>query len=281
MRQLARERRAPRAIVLENVCGALTSHGGADFVVIAEAIASAGYRFGALIVDAAHFAPQSRPRLFIVALAGERPVPRACVAPGPLAIWAPSAVGNAHARLVGSARAAWVWWALPAPAPRAVALGDILEEQPGSAWHTQAHTDYLLSLMGPPHRAKLIAAQKSGDPMVGALFRRTRTDSNGARRQRAEVRFDGLAGCLRTPAGGSSRQILLTVRGEEVRSRLISGREAARLMGLPDTYRLPERANDALHLLGDGVAVPVVRHLAVNLLEPLAAAREPMREAAE
>ena len=31
-------------------------------------------------------------------------------------------------------------------------------------------------------------------------------------------------------------------------------REAARLMGLPDSYRLPPRATDAYHLVGDGVA---------------------------
>ena len=71
MRQLSEERRAPGVIVLENVCGALTSHGGKDFAAIAEAIAAAGYRFGALVIDAAHFVPQSRPRLFIAAVAAD------------------------------------------------------------------------------------------------------------------------------------------------------------------------------------------------------------------
>ena len=89
--------------------------------------------------------------------------------------------------------------------------------------------------------------------------------------QRAELRFDGMAGCLRTPGGGSSRQLLLIVEGAQVRTRVLSPREGARLMGLPDTYRLPARATAALHLVGDGVAVPVVRHLAERLLEPLLA----------
>jgi DNA (cytosine-5)-methyltransferase 1 len=87
--------------------------------------------------------------------------------------------------------------------------------------------------------------------------------------QRAEVRFDDVAGCLRTPAGGSSRQVIIVVDGETVRSRLISARETARLMGLDDAYRLPKTYNEAYHLTGDGVAVPVVRHLAEQLLEPL------------
>ena len=94
----------------------------------------------------------------------------------------------------------------------------------------------------------------------------------GRRLQRAELRNDGLAGCLRTPGGGSSRQILLFVNSENVRSRLLSAREAARLMGLPDTYRLPERYNDAYHVAGDGVVVPVVAHIARTVLEPILAA---------
>ena len=105
--------------------------------------------------------------------------------------------------------------------------------------------------------------------MVGGVYRRTRRDAEGARLQRAEVRFDDVAGCLRTPAGGSSRQLILVVEGELVRSRLISARETARLMGLPDSYVLPSGYNEAYHLTGDGVVVPVVRHLAQHLLEPL------------
>lgn len=105
--------------------------------------------------------------------------------------------------------------------------------------------------------------------MVGAIYKRTRMDETGARKQRAEVRFDDVAGCLRTPVGGSSRQSILIVEGNTVRSRLLSPREAARLMGLPDTYKLPMNYNEAYHLAGDGVAVPVVRHLAAHVLEPL------------
>ena len=270
MRQLGEERRGPRVIVLENVCGALTSHGGKDFAAIAQAIAAAGYRLGAVVIDAAHFVPQSRPRLFIVAVAADVAIPPACLTQRPDDLWRPPALRGAQARLAGKASAAWVWWRLRAPPMRNSRLVDILEDQPASAaWHTPAQTARLVSIMSPMHQAKLAAAKNSGAVQVGALFRRTRIGDNGARRQRAEVRFDDLAGCLRTPAGGSSRQILVFVRGGEMRSRLLSGREAARLMGLPDDYQLPDRANDALHLIGDGVAVPVVRHLAGHLLARL------------
>ncbi|MFN5617482.1 MAG: DNA cytosine methyltransferase, partial [Brevundimonas sp.] len=96
-----------------------------------------------------------------------------------------------------------------------------------------------------------------------------RPDGGGGRVQRAEVRFDGIAGCLRTPAGGSSRQTLLVIDRGEVRSRLLTPRETARLMGLDDDYVLPDSDTDAYHLTGDGVPAPVVAWLARTLFEPL------------
>ena len=101
-----------------------------------------------------------------------------------------------------------------------------------------------------------------------------------ARVQRAEVRFDDIAGCLRTPAGGSSRQLVVIVEGRKVRSRLISSRETARLMGLPDEYKLPDNYNEAYHLTGDGVVVPVVRFMADAVIEPVLLPQSEIRTAA-
>ena len=39
-------------------------------------------------------------------------------------------------------------------------------------------------------------------------------------------------------------------------------------MGLPDSYVLPKVYNEAYHLTGDGVAVPVVSYIAKQILEP-------------
>jgi DNA (cytosine-5)-methyltransferase 1 len=124
-------------------------------------------------------------------------------------------------------------------------------------------------MMSDRNLAKVTAARQLGRVAVGALYKRTRLDTAGNKVQRAEVRFDDIAGCLRTPRGGSSRQSILVVDGKYIRSRLLSPREAARLMGLPDTYVLPDNYNAAYHVAGDGVVVPVVRHLARTLLAPL------------
>lgn len=270
IRDLASEGRAPRLVAVENVCGALTSRGGRDFAAICETFLRAGYRPGALVINAALFVPQSRPRLFIIGAAPDLAVDPALIAPAPLEPFHSPALCRAVQTLAPAAGEAMLWWNLPVPRRRAVAFVDLVEDDPLDApWLAPAEVARLLSLMSPVNLAKVEAAKRAGRRMVGCVYRRTRPGEDGARRQRAEVRFDDLAGCLRTPAGGSSRQTLLIVEGPRVRARLISVRETARLMGLPDDYRLPRNYNEAYHLCGDGVAVDVVRHLAAHLLEPL------------
>lgn len=253
--------RAPRLIVIENVTGLLTSHGGADFAALGAALAARGYRFGALEIDAATVLPQSRPRVFVIA---SREAPAHLTGDSPFHT---RAVRAAHAALPGEVAAHWTWWRLRAPPSRNTDLAALLEPDGRVAWHSPEETARLVELMGPLHRARLAAASGRA---VGAVFRRTRIE-DGRSTQRAEVRFDGLAGCLRTPRGGSSRQAIVVVEKGAVRSRLLTPREAARLMGLPDSYALPRTATGALHVAGDGVAVPVVRWLAGELLEPLLA----------
>ena len=260
--------------MLENVRGALTSQGGGDFRAILSALADAGYVFGALMLDAVEFVPQSRPRLFVLAVADALEIPAELLSGGPSEPHHPAALVRALTDLPDKTAAAWRWWRLSQPARRNIDLVDILEDQPtGVRWRSAAETQRLVSLMSPTQQQKLADIRRLGARAVGAVYRRTRRDEAGKRVQRAEARFDGLAGCLRTPAGGSSRQTLLIVEGEKIMSRLISPREAARLMGLPDSYRLPKSATDAYHLLGDGVVAPVVRRLAEELFAPILLAR--------
>ena len=156
------------------------------------------------------------------------------------------------------------------PAKRNVSLTDLIEDQPASVrWHTAEETSKLVQMMSETNLEKLRNVQAHGRKCVGTIYKRTRRDASGAKVQRAEIRFDDIAGCLRTPAGGSSRQLIMLVEGDSIRSRLISSRETARLMGLPDEYKLPPNYNEAYHLTGDGVAVPVVRHIAQKLIEPV------------
>jgi DNA-cytosine methyltransferase len=177
-------------------------------------------------------------------------------------------------RLPPELRREWRWLRLPSPPRRNTTLDAIVETNlPPRAWHTPAASDRLLHLMSERHRARLEELRKLEGREVGTIYRRMRpaeSASGGAQRvQRAEIRFDGVAGCLRTPQGGSSRQFLIVVEDGTVRTRPMTPRETARLMGLGDDYQLPDRATAALKVTGDGVVVPVVAWLGRHVLEPL------------
>jgi len=256
MRDLKDEGRRVPIIVLENVVGALTSNGGRDFQAIVKLARDAGYRIGGLVIDASLFVPQSRPRLFLIAVEGNLPNSQMSE------IWHPRQM-----RTAVSESPDWIWWNLPVPLGRPEDLTGCIEEQ--AEWYPGEKTQRVLAMMSPLHRHKIEKAQRSGRRVIGTVYKRMRVEK-GIRVQRAEVRFDGISGCLRTPAGGSSRQTVIEVNGPVVRTRLMTPREAANLMGLPKTYQLPERMNEGYQLAGDGVVVPVVAWLEEQLLRPLA-----------
>lgn len=261
MRELHDRGQAPPIIVLENVMGLLHSE---DYAGLCEALAALGMRFGALVGDARWFLPQSRPRVFVVAVDARADLSGLAEGGPSEAPWFPAALTNARARLPKDLAPQSTWWRLPDPGLCSTRFGDLmLHEARDMEWHSPEETERLLGMMTDRNLAKVHEARRRGGA-VGLLYRRTRGG-----KQRAEARFDGIAGCLRTPEGGSSRQTVLVVEPDRVRSRLLHPREAARLMGAPDSYWLPPHYNNAYRAMGDGVAVPVVRWLSDSLLRPL------------
>lgn len=274
IQELRLQNRKPSMIVLENVYGTLTSHEGKDFEAIAKSVAGEGYNFGAIVMDAVQFVPQSRPRVFIICIDENLNIPNDVFCKRATPAWHPEKVISAYNSLPKKVKSKWKWWKLPEPTQPLMTLDDIIEEEPqGVKWHTKKETQAILSMMTPLNREKVITAQQAGRLQVGTIYKRTREGI-----QRAEVRFDGVAGCLRTPGGGSSRQTIMVVDGPRIRTRLISPREAARLMGLPENYILPSKYNEAYHLLGDGVVVPVVAHIGQNILMPIFNANAQLQE---
>lgn len=269
-KKLKKQGRGPKAIVLENVVGLLNSRGGQDFYDILAALRRDGFIFGTLMMDAVHFLPHSRPRIFLVAVDANQVVIDPHYTNGRMAqryAWSSPRLDVLWKEAPTSLRDSWVWWNLPAPPMRRSTIADIVEPH-SEVWDEPEYTANLLKLMAPLHLWKVEKARSIGAEVVGTLYRRTRL-VDGTRTQRVEVRFDGISGCLRTPSGGSSRQRLLIVKGKSIRSRLLSSREAARLMGIPEHYHLPSSYNDAYQLAGDGVAVPVVKWLSQYLLLPM------------
>ncbi|MCG3182045.1 MAG: Modification methylase HpaII [Planctomycetes bacterium] len=265
-------------IALENVTGLLTSQNGADLQELLRTLARSGYAYGAMIVDGVHFVPQSRPRLFIVAVRATAldAIPTHLKG-SPHPRWHSDRMRQFVFSLPRTLRANWIWWRLPEPPAMKDSFASVIEPEPaGVKWHTRQETERLLAMMSAVNLQKVENAKRTGCLQVGAIYKRTRINESGAKVQRAEVRFDNISGCLRTPAGGSSRQLVLIVEGMRVRSRLLSPREAARLMGLPDSYVLPDNYNEAYHLAGDGLVVPAVRWLSDHLLTPIADVLQPV-----
>jgi DNA (cytosine-5)-methyltransferase 1 len=243
----------PPMIVLENVYGLLTAREGAEFAAVVRCLSLAGYRIGAVVLDGKHFVPQSRPRVFVVATRADIPLPSSLASLEPDRRWHPVSMDKAIGRLSEFDQDNWFWLTPPLPPPLKVALEDIVDDfELNVPWHSKQETARLLDQMSGLNLEKLENMRRAFGRRVATVYRRTRVDEFGRKVQRAELRDDGLAGCLRTPGGGSSRQFVIVCEDGVVRSRLLSSREAARLMGLPDSYKLPTRVQTRSEPEGDG-----------------------------
>ena len=187
---------------------------------------------------------RARPRAFLVAVSDETDIKGFCL-PAPSATFHPKSLLRA-ARAVADSE--WIWWALPPVTARKPTLTSLYERD--APWDPKEKTTRLIGMLSDRNRKKLDAALRAGGRFVGTGYKRTRPDKAGRRVQRLEIRFDGVAGCLRTPEGGSSRQIIVAVENGKVQSRLLTVRECARLMGAPDRYSLA--GNIQRRLQGDG-----------------------------
>lgn len=265
---LQRTEREPSLIVFENVCGLITSRGGADFENIVRSFHQSGYKVGALVIDAMDFLPQSRKRIFFVATKAGIKINENLTSDVPSIKFSSHGLIRAVEKLPEQLSKSWIWWKLPKPEAKVKSLQEIVESENEVEWNTGEKTAKILSQMNEKNFEKIRKLAESTTLEYATVFRRTRLE-DGKKVVRAEVRDDGVAGCLRTPNGGSSKQILIEIRGDNIRSRHITGREGARLMGLPEAYEIPTNANQALYLAGDGVAVPVVAFLSDNILRPI------------
>ncbi len=265
--------RKPPFVLIENVPGFLTSHQGRDFLLAMQALNGLGYSVDAFVIDAVRFVPQSRQRLFVVGTLDQlypEPVdPLTSSANSMASDLRPKALTAYIAKYRESIR--WQIRPLPFQQPTKLRLEDVLEHlsDDHSAWWNQARATKLLNQMSLKHRMVADAMIAGSSWSYGTVFRRMREDKIAhVKRSMAELRTDGIAGCLRTPKGGSAKQILFNAGFGKYFVRLITPREAARLMGADD-YVLPESLDQAYFGFGDAVCVPVVEWVAQYYLSPL------------
>ncbi len=253
--------RRPPLLLIENVTGFLTSNGGVDFENALIALNRLGYFVDPFIIDAIHFVPQSRQRLFVIGMLDangelatiEERFYESQIRPKALADF-----------IFNHPGIRWQIRKLPLLPKPETKLESILEDLPDNApeWWSQERADYLLNQMSERHR--LIADQmiRGKRWSYGTIFRRVRNEKS-----MAELRTDGIAGCLRTPRGGSGRQILFKAGKGRYRARLLTPRECARLMGADD-FTLNVPLNQSLFGFGDAVCVSVIKWIAQHYLNP-------------
>lgn len=261
LRELRHKR--PPLILLENVPGFLTSNKGKDFYSALKSLNELGYSLDAFVIDAARFVPQSRVRLFVVGV--RLPMPGAAVR-DTSSFNASELRPKALATFVSeNPDIDWNIRDLPPLPIRKTTLRDILEDLPEDypGWWSEGRVDYLRGQMSARHTALLESMLRKRRWSYGTVFRRVRHGKS-----MAELRCDGIAGCLRTPKGGSGRQILVQAGYGKLRARLLTPRECARLMGA-DEFPIEVPLNQALFGFGDAVCVPVVEWIGNHYLTPL------------
>lgn len=256
--------RKPPLVLLENVVGFLTSHEGRDFQTALLALNKVGYSVDAMIIDAERFVPQSRVRMFVIgSLQGGKGAWE--MREGQVFYESdvrPKALANF---IFEHPEIAWNIRKVPALPKRNISLQEILEDLPpvSDFWWNRQRTDYLVNQMSERHDGLLRDMMKARKWSYGTVFRRMRYG-----RSMAELRVDGVAGCLRTPRGGSGRQILVKAGYGKVMARLLTPRECARLMGAGD-FKIEAPLNQALFGFGDAVCVPAISWISKHYLMPL------------
>lgn len=260
--------RRPPIVLLENVTGFLTSHKGKDFEEALKALNSLGYRVDSFIIDAVRFVPQSRVRLFIIGqLESLMPAKLPAVSDDQLSLFYEGELRPKKLAdfIFSHQDINWAIRALPKLPRNERLLPTIVDETPedASEWWSQERVDYLINQTSEKHLQVIEALKNKSHYSYLTAFRRVR---NG--RSMAEIRSDGIAGCLRTPKGGSARQILLKVGRGKVKIRFVSPTECARLMGADD-FKITGSTTEALFGFGDAVCVPVITWIADNYLNPI------------
>ena len=254
-------KRRPPLVLLENVAGFLTSNDGNDFRDALVALNDLGYAVDAFIIDAVRFVPQSRVRLFVVGSKAKTDRLRETSVRLLQSDVRPPALADF---IFMNPEIGWSIRNLPALPPSTTKLSDIVEDVPlnSEVWWSQERCEYLLNQMSEKHRAEAERMMAGSKWTYGTVFRRVR---NG--RSMGELRTDGIAGCLRTPRGGSGRQILFCAGKGQYRVRLLTPKECARLMGA-NGYKINVPLNQALFGFGDAVCVPVIHWIAKHYLNP-------------
>ena len=216
----------PKAFLLENVKNLLSHDKGRTFEVIKRTLTQKlGYHIFHRVIDGAHFTPQHRERILIVGF--REPV-------------------------------AFDWDALPLPAKGTLRLGSILHRtdgfEPVLPWDGDRFFDHQNVKVQDKYTltANLWA-------YLQAYAEKHRAKGNGF--GFGLVSAESVTRTLSARYYKDGSEILI-YQGEGKNPRRLTPRECARLMGFPDTFRIPVSDTRAYKQFGNSVVVDVMTHTA-------------------
>lgn len=226
------EEKQPRAFLLENVKNLMSHDKGRTWDVIKRNLIDLGYDISPRVVDGAHFVPQHRERILIVGFRRDLGV-------------------------------SFDWDALPLPEKGHKKLGSILHRTDGSEPVLEWDADRFFD-----HAARKVQDKYTLTPKLWAYLQgyaeKHRAKGNGF--GFGLVFPDSVTRTLSARYYKDGSEILV-YQGEDKNPRRLTPRECARLMGFPDTFRIPVSDTRAYKQFGNSVVVDVMRHVA-RLMQP-------------
>src|SRR3990167_5344540 len=216
------EAKQPRAFLLENVKNLVSHDKGRAFAMIRRTLTEElGYHIHCRVIDGAHFTPQHRERILIVGF--REPV-------------------------------AFDFDALPLPPKNVHKLAEILHHTDGSEpvleWDEGRFFDHAANWVNPKYT------------LTDHLWRYLQNYAEKHRAKGNGFGF-GLVGPNDVARTLSARYYkdgseILIYQGEGVNPRRLPPRECARLMGFPDTFRIPVSDTRAYRQFSEATVVPMV-----------------------
>lgn len=219
----------PAAFLLENVKNLLSHDKGRTFDVILQTLRDElGYEVHYRVVDGQHFTPQHRERIIIVGFRGKTDF-------------------------------SWDDLQLPESGPR---LGSILHRTDGSEpalpWDHDRFFDHAARCVQPKY-----TLTSNLWTYLQNYAEKHRAAGNGFGFGMAYPNSVTRTLSARYHKDGSE---ILVYQGEALRPRRLTPRECARLMGFPDTFRIPVSDTQAYRQFGNSVVMPVMREVARIML---------------
>jgi DNA (cytosine-5)-methyltransferase 1 len=248
--------------MLENPTGLLARNKGADMRSLISTLNSLGYSVCLVVVDAFHFVPQSRPRIFINGI-------KKSLAHRHMQAITPTATLPTCKHLYTAPLRKWlannsdldlVYGKTPPLPVRTVHLEQVIDWQDNTsdAWADRAFTQALVDNLTGGQRRRFDQLLRSPAITIASVARRGRTRADGSRFNATEISVSGLAPAQRPYKGGSSRCWILIAGQGRYRFKCVTPRESARLMGFPDSFILPTNAKQAYQCTGDSVVPQAV-----------------------